>query len=173
MHVVVSETDQACPYFENLNAMQGIPFLTTETLIGGQDHLGMLNNDAAFLNSLYAAMPETSIPVDDALLCPIIPLPPAPPEPQSTCLLEFNENYQRRSRSPKKSSKKNKKKGRSGSSRRMLSSSNSKSSNKIKSRGSSSKSRSSSPRGYTIAGECTQTEIRGLVRQHDTAVRLG
>lgn len=59
VHVILSETDQACPYETNLLRYESLPNLTHETLIDGQDHIGMLSNDADFLGYLYAAMPQT------------------------------------------------------------------------------------------------------------------
>ena len=103
VHVILSETDQACPFDANLKRYENVPFLTTETLIDGQDHIGMLSNDADFLGYLYAAMPQTQMPVDDPLLCPIVPIPPEPePEVEAvpSCQLNFLDDYvPRRSRS--------------------------------------------------------------------------
>ena len=61
VHVFASQTDQACPYTENMNRYKSIPMemLQTETLMNGEDHLSLLNNDLSFLTQLYAAMPAT------------------------------------------------------------------------------------------------------------------
>ena len=130
VHVILSETDQACPYDANLKRYENVPFLTTETLIDGQDHIGMLSNDADFLGYLYAAMPQTQMPVDDPLLCPIVPIPPEPEvevEAVPSCQLNFLDDYvPRRGRSPYKRQKS--RRSGSGSSKNSSSSSGSSSS---------------------------------------------
>ena len=144
--------------------------LSTETLIGGQDHLGMLSNEAAFLTSLYAAMPETA-PIDDVFVCPVVPLPP---EPVSSCQLTFFDDYERKSRShsKKKHGSKRRKLSHSKSSNKSSSKSSSKSSRKS-SRKSSSKSKSRSNSKYAVVGECTRPEIRSLLNEHNHQIRLG
>ena len=106
VHVMLSADDQACPDVENLKRYEGLPNLTSETLTDGTDHIGMLSNDATFMTYLYAAMPQTVMPVDDALLCPLVVIPQEPePEVEAapelpSCSLDFTEAYEpRRSRS--------------------------------------------------------------------------
>ena len=54
------------------------------------------------MNSLYAMLPQVYIPVEDSLLCPVIPIP-EPIEPESTCYLNFDVVVEeRQSRSPLK-----------------------------------------------------------------------
>lgn len=103
VHVILSADDQACPDTENLKRYEGLPYLTSETLADGTDHIGMLSNDATFMTYLYAAMPQTLIPVDDAMLCPLVVVPQEPaPEVAAapSCSLNFLDDYvPRRSRS--------------------------------------------------------------------------
>ena len=63
--------------------MASIPGITGTTLSNGWDHLGMLNNEADYLNQLYSNMPQLAIPIPNPQNCPVIPVPPEPtPEPE-------------------------------------------------------------------------------------------
>ena len=62
--------------------MASIPGIIGTTISNGYDHLGMLNNEADYLNQLYSNMPQLAIPIPNPQICPVIPVPPEPtPEP--------------------------------------------------------------------------------------------
>ena len=158
VHAILSEADQVCPSSANTARMASIPTLTSRTLRseGGFDHVGMLNNDASYVQSLINIMPAFSSAVSDPFVCPVIIEDVI--VPVETCFLEEyikeaspEKRKRRRSRSSSssssssksKSKKKSRKKGKKNKKRRrsLSSSSSSKSKSKKKSRSKSKKSR--------------------------------
>ena len=79
---IFGDDDPQCPISSNQSILASIPNFSSVTIPAAVNQNLISNNDAGFINQLFAAgLPEVNVPIDVVEICPV-----APEEPEVECM---------------------------------------------------------------------------------------